>query len=109
MVLINALSQNVRLLLTMKEMSFSQFGVLMSTLNCEKDSLLGQIILVQKLQNILSGQPLRTKCRILASHLFGTFHFLLFFKIHDTEPFLFFGKELKPETQASECGSRDVL
>ena len=59
----------MRLLLNMKEMSFSQFGVLMSSLNCEKDRLLGQIILVQKLPNILSGfvflgHPLRTKCRI---------------------------------------------
>ena len=31
-----------------RRLSFSQFGVLMSTLNCEKDSLLGQMVLVKR-------------------------------------------------------------
>ena len=31
-----------------RRLSFSQFGVLMSTLNCEKDSLLGQSVLVKR-------------------------------------------------------------
>ena len=39
-----------------RRLSFSQFGVLMSTLNCEKENLLGQTVLVKRpLSNFEKG------------------------------------------------------
>ena len=39
-----------------RRLSFSQFGILMSTLNCEKENLLGQTVLVKRpLSNLEKG------------------------------------------------------
>ena len=78
---------------TWRKCPFSQFEVLMSSLNCEKDRLLGQIICVQKLPNILSGfvcflgTPFKNKMQNSSFASFWNFPFIIIFYFWRVFPF----------------------